>query len=326
MRNSVAHTWPMRRFKPITSVGVSIHSFQTGPRFRTSMFSTVVRIPWSSRQSVEKTADYLTLRGDVPEGVLSAMLDFVLNRLYYQHSPYVNPTLHPDLGSKHLRVFDISLPPTRPSAIQFFTEHREHLVNTYDFCLGTLYEHLLGNSEQVRKLNDDLEEARSIFVARPDSRGSFELQKRVSPEWDHMLDEIMSHGDKCSQFITRAWAKAFGRNLDPNGACFDAVSAIEIIARPIVLPNEPKAALGKIAKALLDKPEKWTTELEGEDAIATISSMMNLVWTSHFRHGNEDQPIEVSQRAAEMIVQLALITVQWFRLGQIKQDPAHFSD
>ncbi len=47
--------------------------------------------------------------------------------------------------------------------------------------------------------------------------------------------------------------------------------------------------------------------------------MMELVWNEgRFRHGDENAPIDVSQEAAEMTVQTAVLLVSWFRSKRIR--------
>ena len=70
--------------------------------------------------------------------------------------------------------------------------------------------------------------------------------------------------------------------------------------------------------AIRDKPEKWETDSEFDGSVETILGMMDMVWKGHYRHGDESAPLEMSQEAAEMTVQTAVLLVSWFRSGRIR--------
>ena len=47
--------------------------------------------------------------------------------------------------------------------------------------------------------------------------------------------------------------------------------------------------------------------------VETFSSLLKWTPQSHFRHGDPNQPIEPTTETAEMVVQLAVLLVSWFR-------------
>ena len=73
--------------------------------------------------------------------------------------------------------------------------------------------------------------------------------------------------------------------------------------------------------AIRDKPDKWETDSEFDGSVNTVLAMMDMVWRGHLRHGDESAPLEVSQEAAEMTVQTAVLLVSWFRSGRIRLKP-----
>ena len=83
-------------------------------------------------------------------------------------------------------------------------------------------------------------------------------------------------------------------------------------------PNAPELTLGTMYSAIRDKPEKWETDSEFDGSVETILGMMDMVWKGHYRHGDESAPLEMSQEAAEMTVQTAVLLVSWFRSGRIR--------
>ena len=76
--------------------------------------------------------------------------------------------------------------------------------------------------------------------------------------------------------------------------------------------------LGKMCSAIRDKSEKWETDSEFDGSVETILGMMDMVWKGHHRHGDESAPFEMSQEAAEMTVQTAVLLVSWFRSERIR--------
>lgn len=132
------------------------------------------------------------------------------------------------------------------------------------------------------------------------------------------MTEALAAGDRAAEHLRRAWSKAFARRSDPNGACLEAVAAIEVAAKPVVCPNNSKATLGTIIRDMNSKPSKWTTDTEADADIEKIVAMLELVWTGHFRHGDEAKPIDVTRDGGMMIVQLASVLVHWFRSGRVR--------
>lgn len=166
-------------------------------------------------------------------------------------------------------------------------------------------------------MNAQLEQARSAYVVGMDGNNQYELQHRQPEELTGIVADATSGSDRASEHLRRAWSKAFGRNPDPTGACVEAVAAIEVAAKPVISPNNPKATLGTLIRDIKVKPSKWTTDSEADGDVEKVVSMMEIVWTGHFRHGDDSKPIDVSKEGSEMIVQLAALLVHWFRSGRI---------
>ena len=62
----------------------------------------------------------------------------------------------------------------------------------------------------------------------------------------------------------------------------------------MVIPDELEPTLGKMCRAVRDKPEKWETDSGFDGSVQTILGMMDMVWKGHLRHGKESAPLEVS--------------------------------
>ena len=98
----------------------------------------------------------------------------------------------------------------------------------------------------------------------------------------------------------------------------EAVAAIEVAAKPVVSPNNQKVTLGTLIRDMKAKPSKWDTDSEADADVDKVIAIMDMVWTGHYRHGDDSKPVNVSPEGAEMIVQLSALLVHWFRSGRIR--------
>lgn len=277
----------------------------------------MIRPPWSRRQSDDEIAAFFVLREGVPDGLLPSLNDFVLG-VFYIHDEIMGG-FHPnrEIINQFARITDRYLPRHPKDAAQQFQQDRALLLDAVDFALGRLNAKSYGTPEVVAELNIQLAEGRSAYVVSVDRNGQYELQHRQPEELTALVAEATSGTDRAREHLRRAWSKAFGRKPDPNGACLEAVAAIEVAARPIVSPNSPRATLGTLIRDMQAKPSKWTTDSEADDDIGKVIAMMGMIWTGHFRHGDDSKPIDVSNVGAQMIVQLAALLVHWFTSGRI---------
>ena len=161
-------------------------------------------------------------------------------------------------------------------------------------------------------------EARSTYRIGVDEDDVYMIQLRQPEELSSLIETEASQPGRQAEHLRAAWAKCFGLHPDLNEACTEAVKAIEVAAKPVVTPNDPLATLGKMISAVRDKPEKWETDSAFDGSVQTVLGMMDMVWKGQLRHGDEDAPLEVSQEAAEMTVQTAVLLVSWFRSGRIR--------
>ena len=86
-----------------------------------------------------------------------------------------------------------------------------------------------------------------------------------------------------------------------------------------MIPDDPKATLGKAIGAMKAKPEKWVTEIGNVD---TVLRMLESVWQSQSdRHGTNEvtRPLNVTQQEAEAALHLALALVHLFRTQAIRR-------
>jgi hypothetical protein len=158
----------------------------------------------------------------------------------------------------------------------------------------------------------------SAWTVSEDSEGRSCLQRRVDEVVERAARGEMERKGNAAHHLHLSWDRLYGRNPDASSAYREAVRAVEAAAKPVVTPNDPLATLGKMIRAMRDKPSKWVTDL---GAINVVADMMAELWTSQLdRHGTDDEtvPLSVSPVQAEAAVHLAVTLVHWFRNGHVR--------
>ena len=110
-----------------------------------------------------------------------------------------------------------------------------------------------------------------------------------------------------------------GRNPNPSVAYSQAIKATEAAAKPVVTPTDDLATLGKIIRAIRDRPAKWTVVLD-KASPGQIADMADLIWKGPVdRHGSDDPnaPLAVTQEEADAAFHIALGLVRIFVSGAI---------
>lgn len=278
----------------------------------------MVRPPFSRRQSNDAASEFFILREGVPDGLVSTLAQFTIG-YFYGHDRFAGAYRKTELHDAFARLTDQSLPTTQRTAAAYFGDNRELLLDAVDFLLGGRISGHHRGPNIAEELEAHLQESRSAYTVGTNASGHYELQQRQPQELTDLAETAASGTDRAGEHLRRAWSNAFGRNQDPNGACDEAVKAVEAAARQTVSPKNTKATLGTMIRDMKAAPGKWTTDSESKQDIESIISMMNMIWTGHYRHGDETEPIQVSEQGAEMIVQSASILVHWFRSGRISR-------
>lgn len=259
------------------------------------------------------------LRHGVPDGLLKTLIEVVARSFYIHDDMMGRYYPNTEAINEFARISDRYLPAHPNEAAELFQADRAFLLDAVDFGLGQYEAGSYEGERAVEELNTHLAEARSAYTVGVDGNGRYELQDRQPEAVTALIEEASSATDRSAEHLRRASSKAFARKPDPTGACVEAVAAIEVAAKPVVSPNNAKATLGTIIRDMKAKPSKWTTDSEADGGIETVIAMMDMVWTGHFRHGDENKPVDVSNEGAEMVVQLAAVLVHWFRSGRIRE-------
>jgi hypothetical protein len=192
-------------------------------------------------------------------------------------------------------------------------------LDVVDALLDDIYAPPSGRSGTADRLERALLEGGSAWrVAR--RRGRYRLERRVDETVTAAAEGAMDAPGAAGAHLAKAWTEAYGRSPDPSAAYGHAVKAVEAAAKPVVLPADDKATLGKMVPALRDKPQKWDVVLAAApdfDRVAVVRLMAELLLQGQTdRHGEPDQ-VPVEQEQAEAAVHLAALLVRWFTAGAI---------
>lgn len=209
-----------------------------------------------------------------------------------------------------------------------------HMIENDDELLLDVVDALLGrtkwradnnlNSEAVRLLMM-MHDAGSAWGIQETETGHLRLMRRVGESAVADAKQAMEGGTRASHHLRRAWNAAFGRNPNASEAYREAVKAVEASARPVVIPTDPVATLGKVIAAMRDAPQKWQVVLDsarGFDQVGAVIQMCDSLWQGQVdRHGTDEAnaPLNVTDKQAEAAVHLAVLLVQWFETGVISR-------
>ena len=169
-----------------------------------------------------------------------------------------------------------------------------------------------------RSLESMLTIGGSAWTVGEDEGGRWCLHRRLDETVEDAAKEEMRQTGNAARHLQAAWHHVYGRDPDPSAAYREAVRAVEAAAKPAVTPNDRLATLGKMLKALRDKPSKWAVDL---GTVEGLADTMDVLWTSQLdRHGTDDEsaPLSVSPEQAEAAVHVAVTLVHWFRNGHVR--------
>ena len=265
--------------------------------------------PLSVRENPEARERYYAYDEAIPAGLRTSLRQWV-DRYYRTASGY----LHDARVNRLERVCGISIPRELHNFRDAMRQNDWLLLDAVDVALGKEPDYDL--AEPVRMM---FNEARSSYTVGTDENGNYELHLRQPAELTAIVEEAANESTSAAEHLRKAWSRAFiRREPDPAAAAFEAAMAIEAAAKPVVSPADDNATLGKMYRAMRDKPEKWATDADTDDDINTVAGLMQLVWESHERHGRDDQPAEVPLEQAQMLVQASALLVHWFQNGHIR--------
>jgi hypothetical protein len=150
------------------------------------------------------------------------------------------------------------------------------------------------------------------------------LERRVDDTAVAAFERVAATAnDEASMHLRRAWTATYGRDPEPSRAYGEAVRAVEAVACPLLLPNDPRPTLGKAIACLRDQAEGWHFVLPGaHEAAGTgpLRVMLQLLWTAdRSRHAGGPDTRDQLRAEAEAAMPLAVTLVQWFTDGAIRR-------
>jgi hypothetical protein len=174
--------------------------------------------------------------------------------------------------------------------------------------------------EPLRRL---LEESRSVYEIQPSQRG---LRRRLdailAESSDRSAASAVAVGrPRAQHHLTKARDLLYGLHPDPSAAYVEMILAVEEVACPLFLPNDPVPTLGKVRAHLRESSTRYEYVLQGKDhagSTAGVVAMLTDLWEGHSdRHGGGPECVPVSQQAAEVAFTLAASLVAIFATGAV---------
>lgn len=269
-------------------------------------------VPLSARADQEKVAEYAALHEGVPPWMRASAVRWVADILGDGSPELLRLEQH-----LHFQLNWESSRSALQSVLAEVGNDRSRALDILDYCLSRTPTMIRG-WEMREALGGMLYVSGSAWTLGDDAAGQPCLHRRVDEVVERAAKDEMAQKGNAARHLHIAWHRTYGRNSDPSGAYREAVRAVEAAAKPVVSPADSISTLGKIIRAMKDKPSKWESDL---GSVAVAADMMSELWTTQLdRHGTDDEsvPLSVSQRQAEAAVHLALTLVHWFRNGHIR--------
>jgi hypothetical protein len=198
-------------------------------------------------------------------------------------------------------------------------------VRLFDFALRNITIGYLPRDceDAAQNLNQILHESGSVWCVRGEGRWDrYHLERRIDATSSAALSSLASDGTPDARHLAEARRWAFGQHPNPGKAYDEAVKAVEAVAIPTVLPNDPVATLGKAIGELRSDPTKWTCTFtrptkDGMDPVEVVLAMLDMLWKNETeRHA---PVVPITQEQAETAVHVAIPLVQMFRSGAIRK-------
>lgn len=196
-----------------------------------------------------------------------------------------------------------------------------HLV---DFTLYRMRPGEWGDPEAVDDLRRLLGEAGSAWTTSRRGEG-WCLERRLDETTAQRAQSVMIPSDRASAYLREAWHHMYGTTPQPSMAYRESVRAVEAAARPIIAPQDDRATLGSMIRAVVTTPQNYETSLQpsgGPTGVEALGSALKLLWKSQLdRHGTDadTSPVSLGDGEAEMALHLAATLVHWFRAGLVRR-------
>jgi hypothetical protein len=299
---------------PAASAGIGVVHAVTSGTYHCEMAQFIPR----SIRGTGAEATWTELRPGIPAGLRQPLFEWV--RPFFQQKDHLYDhwvprgdrlgvlgiDLHLDLPGNPLTAFE--------TLIDLMDRDDRVFLSVVDWCL-----HQCRDAEVPIRLEIMLAKGSSAERVA-NCNDHFELQDRIDPTIDAAARTAATPGTAAAHHLAEAWSHVYGQDKDYTAGYSNAVVAVECVALPAVIPNDPVGTLGKAINAMDAAPTKWMSSL-GEDGIESAIAMMKALWRKQKRHGTTDSttPIAMTQAEAEAAVHLAATLVHWFDSGAISR-------
>ena len=286
-------------------------------------------VPLSVRHDPGTADSYASaLHEGVPSWLRPSLRDWVVPFVTLEESYYTVPNVDVMRSiERRLRLEGLPSDRDQEALFEAFLELIETgdegvLLDVVDHCLRFGLKQDEPSIRAAENLLHMLQQAGSAWT--PETKMPSQLLRRVEATANEAFQRAVLEDDRASEHLRTAWLNTYARNPDPSKAYAEAVKAIEASAKPVILPTDGKATLGKMIKAMKDKPEKWRTVFDHapSSGVEHVASMMELVWRGHSdRHGTGDAEESggITPIQAEAAVQASVALVHWFRSGVVTE-------
>ena len=150
--------------------------------------------------------------------------------------------------------------------------------------------------EEVGRLNVLLKDGRSAWQIAWPGGG---LTLRTPREIEELFASVRDANSVAARHLEDAWQHAWSSEPNGDSAFQSAIRALEASFRLVVIPDNDGANLGDVARALSDKPEKWTARLANhrgdagenadENGVSGLANILNMLWRCRLAHGESEQ-------------------------------------
>lgn len=190
-----------------------------------------------------------------------------------------------------------------------FTHGDEFAIDALDYTLTRLGQPSNATAGELERILS----AGSVWQVAPNASGSYSLVRRDLEAAKDAITAIMGDHERAGTHLAAAWTSIATRDPNPDASYIETVKAIEAAAHAVICPDDKAATLGKMLKAMRDRPEKWSFAL---GSFTLVMDMCAQVWTNGIRHGTQDRANHTVAEA-DAALHLAIPLVRFFSGGLV---------
>lgn len=216
---------------------------------------------------------------------------------------------------------------------ELFTSQHAAALDILDYLLHVLAERLrdrhlsYSRADELKahlaSLERVLREGGSGWMVDATAKASARLMRRVPPSVVASYRDAIARGGQSAEWMEKAWRAMYGREPDAAAARGFAIKAIESALKPVVLPADSSATLGRMLGELRKQSDRFVFALDdapGGEGLRALTVLVDRIWKSQTdRHGS-DAPAtvaSVSDEAGIACLQIALAVVQLSSTGVV---------